>query len=621
MFEDLDAQFTCAASLFIVRSFSKMRTLLVGLAGSISLSLLVAASPVMAAPDTSVAAMSSPSSSPDGAKDVAQVSSVSELTDVDPNNWAFQALKSLVERYGCIEGYPSKKYLGNRPLSRYEFAAGLNACLDKIGEQIAAATEPLATKDDLAAVQRLQEEFKAELATLKGRTDALEAKTKELEAQQFSTTTKLDADTVFAIAGASAGGNVNTNNDGANIPGSSQNVIFGTRTRLNVRAKNLGVQGDELRIRLTGTTDGGSFFGTNTPATNDVRVGRIDYLQPGTTNVNGNSRVNFDKLYYQFPLFSKDFKVSIGPRVENKDILGLQKNTRDELTQFSLRGFHRNIGLALVGGQAPGIAASWKLSDQWSVGAIYSALAGGDSNGFGNGGVTGPSQAAIELGFKPDKNLELGLGYYRTVCNGVNNTLSTDGNPRTPLNDGEGPGSQNRIFCAADSGGSSFYPFTGNSLIANSPISNVQHDTINFHADWEFAPDISLFGRYSFGTATVNSATPGIGANLSYSEWLAGLSFNNTFGRKGDALGIAVLQPANITSNNAANVTTTFGNGTFPAGSNVPTATELNYGIYYRYTLTKNFTVGPEVYLITNPGGIAGNPSVTEAIFRATYKY
>jgi Carbohydrate-selective porin, OprB family/S-layer homology domain len=591
-----------------------MRTVLVGLAGSVAFSFLVAAAPVLAAPDTSVAAMSGPVvSSPD----VTQVSSVSELTDVDPNQWAFQALKSLVERYGCIEGYPSKKYLGNRPLSRYEFAAGLNSCLDKIGEQIAAATEPLATKDDLAAVQRLQEEFKAELATIRGRVDALEAKTKELEAQQFSTTTKLDADTVFGIAGASAGGNVNTNNAGAFIPGNSQNVIFGTRTRLNIRAKNLGVQGDELRIRLTAATDGGSFFGTNTtPATapNDVRVSRIDYLQPGGgggTNVtNGNARVNFDKLYYEFPLFSKDFKVRIGPRVENKDILGLQKNTRDELTQFSLRGFHRNIGLALTGGQAPAIAASWKLSDQWSVGAIYSALAAGDSFGFGNGGVTGPSQAAIEIGFKPDKNLELGLGYYRTVCNATNAVLSTPTNG-VP---GETPGSQNRIFCAADAGGSNFYPFSG------ATISNVQHDTVNFHADWEFAPDISLFGRYSFGTATVNSATPGIGANLNYSEWLAGLAFNNTFGRKGDSLGIAVLQPANITSNNVANPGLTFPAGTFPAG-NIPNATELDYGFYYRYTLTKNFTVGPEVYLITNPGGIANNPSVTEAIFRATYKY
>jgi hypothetical protein len=155
---------------------------------------------------------------------VAQVSSVSELTDVDPNTWAFQSLKSLVERYGCIEGYPSKKYLGNRPLSRYEFAAGLSSCLDKLGEQIAAASNNLATKDDLLALQRLQEEFKTELAALKGRTDALEAKTKELEANQFSTTTKLDGSVVMAITGGSAGGDVTIGGPFGALTGSTFDV-------------------------------------------------------------------------------------------------------------------------------------------------------------------------------------------------------------------------------------------------------------------------------------------------------------------------------------------------------------------------------------------------------------
>jgi hypothetical protein len=577
-----------------------------GLSGSLALGVCLIALPSLAVPDTSVAAMSGNLAT---SSEVAQVSSVSELTDVDPNSWAFQALKSLVERYGCIEGYPSKKYLGNRPLSRYEFAAGLNACLDKVGEQIAAATSNLATKDDLATAQRLQEEFKTELATLKGRVDALEAKTKELEAQQFSTTTKLDGETVFAIAGANAGSNVSTNNNGAFIPGNSQNVIFGGRTRLNFRAKNLGVKGDELRIRLTATTDGGSFFGTNPAATNDVRVGRLDYLGPGTTLTNGRAPVSFDKVYYEFPLFSKDFKVRIGPRLENDDVLGLQPNTRDQNTQFSLRGFKRNIGLALVGTSVPAVSAEWKLSDQWKLAAYYGALAGGDSLGSGSGGLTGPSQAAIEIGYKPDKTLDIGLGYYRTVCNS------------TSAFNSESPSSQNRIFCAADSGGSSFYPFSGN--VGGVPsISNVQHDTFNFHADWEFAPDISLFGRYSFGTANITDgiAANVVGANLNYNEWMAGLAFNNTFGRKGDSLGIAVLQPANITSNSSANVAT-FPAGTFPAGSTTPNATEYDYGFYYRYTLTKNFTVGPEVYLITNPGSIAGNPTVTQAIFRALYKY
>ena len=126
-----------------------------------------------------------------------QVTSVSQLSDVRPTDWAFQALQSLVERYGCIAGYPDGTFRGNRAMTRYEFAAGLNACLDKVSELIRAGTGNLATKDDLAALQRLQEEFAAELATLRGRVDALEARTSELEANQFSTTTKLTGEAIF----------------------------------------------------------------------------------------------------------------------------------------------------------------------------------------------------------------------------------------------------------------------------------------------------------------------------------------------------------------------------------------------------------------------------------------
>jgi hypothetical protein len=121
-----------------------------------------------------------------------QVTSVSQLTDVKPTDWAFQALQSLVERYGCIVGYPDKTYRGNRALSRYEFAAGVNACLDRINELLAAATADLVKKEDLIALQKLQEEFAAELAALRGRVDALAARTATLEKQQFSATTKLN---------------------------------------------------------------------------------------------------------------------------------------------------------------------------------------------------------------------------------------------------------------------------------------------------------------------------------------------------------------------------------------------------------------------------------------------
>jgi predicted PhzF superfamily epimerase YddE/YHI9 len=95
-----------------------------------------------------------------------QVTSVSQLSDVRPTDWAFQALQSLVERYGCIVGYPDKTFRGNRALTRFEFAAGLNACLDRVNELIAASTADLVKKEDLATLQKLQEEFATELATI-----------------------------------------------------------------------------------------------------------------------------------------------------------------------------------------------------------------------------------------------------------------------------------------------------------------------------------------------------------------------------------------------------------------------------------------------------------------------
>ncbi|MBC7970786.1 MAG: carbohydrate porin, partial [Verrucomicrobia bacterium] len=150
----------------------------------------------------------------DSIADVDQVTSVSQLTDVKPTDWAFQALQSLVERYGCIVGYPDKTYRGNRALTRYEFAAGLNACMDRINELIAAGTADLVKKEDLLALQKMQEEFAAELSTLRGRVGALEARTATLEKQQFSTTTKVGTELITYLADA-FGDNVDSRNNAA----------------------------------------------------------------------------------------------------------------------------------------------------------------------------------------------------------------------------------------------------------------------------------------------------------------------------------------------------------------------------------------------------------------------
>lgn len=66
------------------------------------------------------------------AQALSQLQSIQQLRDVDPLNWSYEALKNLVEEYGCIVGYPDRTFRGDRALSRYEFAAGLNACMQAL---------------------------------------------------------------------------------------------------------------------------------------------------------------------------------------------------------------------------------------------------------------------------------------------------------------------------------------------------------------------------------------------------------------------------------------------------------------------------------------------------------
>jgi hypothetical protein len=67
--------------------------------------------------------------------DINDVSNVAaHFSDVVPTDWAYQALSNLVEQYGCVAGYPNGTFRGNRAMTRYEAAALLNACLDRVTE-------------------------------------------------------------------------------------------------------------------------------------------------------------------------------------------------------------------------------------------------------------------------------------------------------------------------------------------------------------------------------------------------------------------------------------------------------------------------------------------------------
>jgi len=75
---------------------------------------------------------------------MAQVTSVSQLKDVQPTEWSYQAISNLVSRYGCVAGYPDQTFKPGEAASRAELAALVSACIDRISEYQSAEDARLA---------------------------------------------------------------------------------------------------------------------------------------------------------------------------------------------------------------------------------------------------------------------------------------------------------------------------------------------------------------------------------------------------------------------------------------------------------------------------------------------
>ncbi len=318
-----------------------------------------------------------------------QVTSVSQLSDVQPTDWAFQALQSLVERYGCIAGYPDRTYRGNRAMTRYEFAAGLNACMDRVNELIAAATEDLATKEDLATLQKLQEEFAAELATLRGRVDALEVRTATLEEQQFSTTTKLSGQVVMALSGVAAGDTIN------GLP-VDRNTIFSDRVRLELSTSFTGR--DLLFTRLA--------TGNTPPLLQGVPLeGGLSFEQD-----EGND-LGLEVLYYQFPI-GEQTEITVGPAGIASDDFAPTLNVLDGdggSGAISLFGTRNPIYTSSTPGGG-GVGIRHAFNDVVELSAGYLAVDANDPIP-GSGLFNGAYAALGQLTFTPNDRLGIAFTY------------------------------------------------------------------------------------------------------------------------------------------------------------------------------------------------------------------
>ena len=481
-----------------------------------------------------------------------QVTSVNQFSDVRPTDWAYQALSNLVEKYGCVAGYPNGTYKGGQAMTRYEAAALLNACLDRVTE----------VTDEL---QRLMDEFKKELAVLKGRVDGLEAKVGTLEAQQFSTTTKLSGLATFVIGGIdySGGGKnkiIDYKGDAVRAP---SNVTFNYDVQLTFDTSFTGK--DLLRTNLRAGNFGTSVFGGEPHALGNSAELEVAFEEDAGPNI-----VGIDKLFYQFPIGSQ-FTATIGARVGQEDMLALWPSVYPAdtiLNLFTVNGapaaYSKNLGAG---------AGLWWQNNGWSVSANYVSALGSDSaNGIftEDAGAT----ASVQLGYQQE---QWGIAAIWTYIQ-----------PDTQFV----PGTTPLVHGAVDH------------------TAGAETNAFGLSAFWQpmtsgWLPSVSV----GWGINNTSYSTSRPAGSLRQSQsWMAGLQWTDVF-IKGNDFGFAV---------GSAVFATSLTGGVSPDDGN------LAWEWWYKFQVTDNITITPALFYLSRPMGQRtpeGGFSALGALIKTTFKF
>jgi Carbohydrate-selective porin, OprB family/S-layer homology domain len=517
-----------------------------------------------------------------------QVTSVSQFSDVQPTDWAFQALQSLVERYGCIAGYPNGTYRGNRALTRYEFAAGLNACLDRVNELIATATADLVTKQDLATLQRLQEEFSAELATLRGRVDALEARTAELEANQFSTTTKLVGEAIFAVTDVFGDQN-----------GERNNTVFQDRVRLGLQTSFTGR--DVLTTRLSASNAAAFDLVGQDDAGTEVALGNSETFQ--TFNVGGNAErnngVEIDRLTYEVPIGPAQLYVAAagGKHSHYTAVNNPYFFDKTDGGNGALSTLASENPIYRIGGGA-GVALNIPFGQGGSIikpSSITVGYLGSEANTPGDGaGVFNGNYAALgQLNFGIGDRVALAATYVHGY-HGAGTALFDAGEGLTatnPLNPDE----------IVNSGvvGTTLGNLSGGLNRVTGTESAYSSNSFGLSAAFRPSDKLSISGFISYSDLT------GFGADDNAEVWSYGVGVAlPDFGKTGNVLGIfAGAQP--------------YARGVAAGFNDVPYHIEG----FYKYRVSDNVSITPGVIWLTSPGQSDNNDDAIIGTLRTTFTF
>jgi hypothetical protein len=321
-----------------------------------------------------------------------QVTNVSELKDVEPTSWAYEALRSLVERYGCIVGYPDRTYRGGKALTRWEFAAGLNACLNAIERLIQENITVL--KEDIDKLKRLAQEFATELTALGTRVSNLESRVAFLEDRQFSTTTKLTGEVITTYSGV-FGNETASLDDPPGTPINDGQIAVNYRSRFFLDTSFSGK--DLLRIRLQTANYQFARAGSN--------------LTDFNFSANTDNEVTVNKLFYRFPIGEQTTIWVATSRLNLDDISDPLAPFTGSYTTGAISFFGAISPIYLVNDNSgPGVGALYNFTDSLSLSAYYSAGNGNEASP-GKGLFNGQYGLGTQLTYLPSTDIGVGLAY------------------------------------------------------------------------------------------------------------------------------------------------------------------------------------------------------------------
>ena len=497
-----------------------------------------------------------------------QVTSVSQLTDVKPTDWAFQSLQSLVERYGCILGFPNKTYRGDRALSRYEFAAGLNACVGRVNDLIAANSNG-AKREDLTTLRKLQDQFAAELAMVRGKVDALDSKVTVLEKQQFSTTSKLYGQIVVGLQGSNNIGVDLFPKDGIKERSGQANLNLGYNAQITIATS---FRGDDLL--LTGFQTGNISSSAGVLSTN---AGRLAYESEL------NNQLLISDLSYRFPI-AKNFGVVIGAAGVNPENVFRGINPLEGYADGALSRFGQRNPILSVADTSAGIGFDWQIAPKVSLQGVYSATNPAVTSDANSGGLlNGSYTAGTQLSLAPTKAIDVGLNYlYSRSPNGV-------------LGFGVGD----------------------TQLISPLVVDNVATSTqaIGATAAWRVNPKWTI-GAWGGWTSSKAIGQPG---TVETTNWMLFSALPDLF-VPGNLGGILVGQPPKITSSmlpDGLNFPNFSDNGTQGGQS----SSTVHIEAFYRAKVSDNMTITPGFLVILNPNHNASNDTLMIGTVRASLQF